>query len=89
MASSLSRVDGPKLGGPLVKVVVLPRYILLRASRRTTDIGFQVPWGMCFGGSVVLVLVFGTFRQFKTRQLEKDSVIYLKLMTLDSPLCHE
>lgn len=91
MASSLSCVDGPKLGGPLVKVVVLLQFILLRASRRTTDIGFQVPWGMCFGGSVVLrfVIAFGTFRQIKTCQLEKDSVIYLKLMTLDSPLCHE
>jgi hypothetical protein len=61
MASSLSHVYGPKLGGPLVKVIVLPR--LLRAYRRTTDIGFEVRWGMCFGGSVVLVV--GTFRLLK------------------------
>lgn len=65
MASSLSHVDGPKLGGPLVKVIVLPRFSLVRTYRRTTVIGFQVPWGMCFGGSVVLVFVFGTFRQLK------------------------
>jgi hypothetical protein len=65
MASSLSHVDGPKLGRPLIKVIVLLRFSLLRAYRRTTDIGFQVRWGMfmCFGGSVVLV--FGTFRQLK------------------------
>src|SRR5216684_980446 len=72
MASSFFHVDGPKLSSPLVKVIVLLRYNLLRVCRRTTDVGFQVRCGRCFGGLVVLVFgTFGTIKSTNWKKVEK------------------